>query len=273
MSDSSEVQFEAKDGVGVITLNRPKANAYDPAFMARLLESVKAADADPAVRVVLIRSALPRFFSGGADVKAFAHNTTDTNRALVLDARAVLAAIEDSGKVFIAVIAGHALGGGLELAMGCDLRFAADGEYQLGLPEVRLGLMPGNGGAVRLPRLVGVSRALDLLVTGASIGPAEAYRIGLVDRLLPVNELEQAAIAYAQALADGPAEAIAAIKRCVYLGADLSFDHALALESECVDTLYDSADAAEGMRAFAEKRPPVFTGQRSLDLTPVSENH
>ncbi|MEM6550625.1 MAG: enoyl-CoA hydratase/isomerase family protein [Planctomycetota bacterium] len=272
MSDGLEVHFEAKEGVGTITLNRPKANAYDPAFMARLLETVRAADADPAVRVVLIRSALPRFFSGGADVKAFARNSTDANRALVLDARAVLAAIEDSGKVFIAVIAGHALGGGLELAMGCDLRFAAKGEYQLGLPEVRLGLMPGNGGAVRLPRLVGMSRALDLLVTGASIGPAEAHRIGLLDRLLPPSELEQSATDYAQALVHGPAEAIAAIKRCLYRGADLSVDDALALESECVDALYDSADAAEGLQAFAEKRPPVFTGQRPLDLTTAPQN-
>ncbi len=259
---NESIAYTREGAVGVVTLNHPKANAYDAALLEALLQTVREADADASTGAVLVRSALPKFFGGGADIKAFAANTTEANRGLVLTARAVLQTIEGSGKVFIAVIAGHALGGGLELAMGCDLRFAAetgpDGDYLLGLPEVRLGLMPGNGGSVRLPRLVGPSRALDLLTTGRTIGPAEAWRLGLVDRLLPAESLDAEALAYAESIAQGPSVAIAAIKQSVYRGTERDLESALRLEAELVDPLYDAPDAAEGLAAFLEKRPPQF---------------
>ncbi|MEM1108412.1 MAG: enoyl-CoA hydratase-related protein [Planctomycetota bacterium] len=255
------IQIETKDGVATITLDRPKANAYDPDFMGHLSNAVAQTDDNPSVKVVLIRSASPKFFCAGADVKAFATNSNEVNQQLVLKARGVVERMRTSGKLFIAVIAGHTLGGGLELAMGCDLRFAAEGEYGLGLPEVKLGLMPGNGGCVALPRLVGRSRAIDLLVTGRMIDPQEAYRLGLVDYLVPADQLEAQARTYANDLAKSAGRAIAEIKQCVYQSVHLDYDAALRAEADAVGKLYDTEDAAEGLRAFTEKREPQFTGR------------
>ena len=146
------------------------------------------------------------------------------------------------------------------MVMACDLRFAAKGEYQLGLPEVKLGLMPGNGGSVRLPRLVGASRALQLLVTGDSIQPDEAYQIGLLDRLFPAQTLDEETEAFARSVAHGASLAIGAIKRSVLDGRPLALQDALALEDSLVQALYDTRDAEEGFSAFKEKRDPVFRG-------------
>ncbi|MEM0913714.1 MAG: enoyl-CoA hydratase-related protein [Planctomycetota bacterium] len=260
MADPAEVSLSVASGIGTIALDRPKANAYTVDLLQRLLDTVDAADGSADARVVLIRSALPRFFCAGADVKAFEANSTETNHRLVELARAVVARIESSGKLFVAVIQGHALGGGLELAMGCDLRWAAAGEYLLGLPEVKLGLIPGNGGCVRLPRLIGPSRALDMLATGRSVMPDEAAAMGLVDRLIPADGFDDEVAGQAQTLASAAPLAVAAIKRYLRESQGLGLDDSLALETRCVEPLYDSADAAEGLAAFVEKREARFTG-------------
>jgi enoyl-CoA hydratase/carnithine racemase len=159
-------------------------------------------------------------------------------------------------QVFVAQIAGHALGGGLEIALACDVRIAAPGSYKLGLPEVTLGLLPGNGGTQRLTRLLGPSRAMHLLLTGSTFGPDEALAWGLVAALLD----EDGAREYAERLAAGPQLAIAAIKRCVHEGGDLPLDAGLELEAELVEQLFRSRDAREGLTAFVEKRKPEFVG-------------
>jgi enoyl-CoA hydratase/carnithine racemase len=163
--------------------------------------------------------------------------------------------------VFVAAIGGHALGGGLEIALACDLRFAAEGEYRLGLPEVTLGLLPGNGGTQRLTRLIGRARALDLMVTGTAVGPGRALELGIVDRLFPADRLVEEAIDYVARLAKGPSLAIGNIKVASRIGADLPLEGGLALEREAVWRLFMSQDAAEGLAAFAEKRPPQWSGQ------------
>jgi enoyl-CoA hydratase/carnithine racemase len=257
---SPVVRFDVADGVGTIALDRPKVNAYEIGLMTQLRETVAAAEADPAVVATVLASALPRVFCVGADIKAWAANETDDNQRLVAAARATANAIADSRKVWIAAIGGHALGGGLELALACDLRFAARGEYQLGLPEVKLGLMPGNGGTQRLARLLGPSRALLLLATGEGIGPVEARDIGLVDRLYPAEALASEAQAFARALARGPGEAIAAIKAAVREGQGLTLEAGLAIEAALSDRLYDTADGVEGFEAYLEGRPPRFGG-------------
>jgi enoyl-CoA hydratase/carnithine racemase len=166
----------------------------------------------------------------------------------------------DARAVFIAHIAGHALGGGLEIALACDIRLASTGNYKLGTPEVTLGLLPGNGGTQRLTRLLGPSRAMELLITGRSFSPAEAHGWGLVSALYDPAEADDRVRAYALRFANGPALATAAIKRCVHVGGQLPLAEGLALEAEMIQELFNSRDAREGMHAFVEKRDPEFVG-------------
>lgn len=264
MSDGitdSVVSFSTKNGVGRIVFNRPKANAYDLAFHLQFIAAIEAADTDASVRVVILESALEKFFCVGADIKAFASNSTEDNKEMVAAAQAALAKIEASSKLFIACIAGHCLGGGLEIAMACDLRFAAEGSYKLGLPEARLGLLPGNGGSQRLPRIVGPSHALMLLASGESILPEEALRIGLVNRLFKADEFAAAIETFAQSIAESAPLAVAACKRAVWGGSTLELQDALKLEAQLLESLYESEDAKEGFNAFVEKRTPIYRGK------------
>lgn len=261
MSKLTTVRYESMGQVGLITFDRPPANAYDLAFHEQFNAAIEAADTDGNARVVLLRSALERFFCAGADIKAFSANSTADNQKMVAAAQSALAKIEASGKIFIACLRGHTLGGGLEIAMACDVRLAAEGGYKLGLPEAKLGLLPGNGGSQRLPRLVGVSQAVLLLTTGDSIGPAEAQRIGLIDRLLPTDEFDSEVDRVAQAIADSAPLAVTACKRSVQGGRQLELKEALALEARLLDELYETEDATEGFRAFVEKRKPVYKGK------------
>ncbi|MGH2882699.1 MAG: enoyl-CoA hydratase/isomerase family protein, partial [Solirubrobacteraceae bacterium] len=163
-------------------------------------------------------------------------------------------------QVFIAYIAGHALGGGLEIALACDIRLAAAGLYKLGLPEVTLGLLPGNGGTQRLTRLIGPSRALELLLTGRTYAAGEAREMGLVAAVYDAQDAEAEVRQYAGRLAGGPALATAAIKRCVHEGGELALADGIALEQELMEMLFRSKDADEGLHAFVEKRKPEFAG-------------
>jgi enoyl-CoA hydratase/carnithine racemase len=255
------VEFVREGNVGYITLNRPPANSYDSVFVEELGQAVGQVDADPEVRAVVVRSAVDRFFSAGADVRAFSDNPPERNMDLVRRAHEVLARVARIPKVFVAQIAGHALGGGLEIALACDLRFGAQGSYRVGLPEVTLGLLPGNGGTQRLPRLVGWSRALDLMVTGRTLSPEEAHACGILDRLLPAERLAEETADYASKLAAGPSRAVGAIKLAVRLGLDRPLEDGLRLERELVEGLFRSEDAQEGIRAFLEKRAPRFRGR------------
>jgi enoyl-CoA hydratase/carnithine racemase len=255
------VTYAAEDRVGVITLARPPANSYDSAFVQALGEAIASASADDTVRGVVVRSGIDRFFSAGADVKAFTEHSPDENMAMVRRAHQVLDAMAASPKVFVAEIAGHALGGGLEIAMACDLRFGAEGRYRLGLPEVTLGLLPGTGGTQRLPRLIGRGRALDRMLTGAPMSPEEAHQLGVLDRLVPAGELAEQCRGFARRLADGAPLAIAAIKAAVHRGAELPLPEALQVELDLVAPLFASADGREGMHAFLEKRSPVYSGE------------
>jgi enoyl-CoA hydratase/carnithine racemase len=239
--------------VASVTLDNPPANSYDLAVMQKFAADVDAAIASDA-RVVVVRSASEKFFSAGADVKKFLEGDVAANMEMIRVSQAAFRRMAAADQVFIAHIAGHALGGGLEIALACDVRIAAPGSYKLGLPEVTLGLLPGNGGTQRLTRLLGPSRAMHLLLTGSTFGPDEALAWGLVAALL--DDVDE----YAERLAAGPRLAIAAIKRCVHEGGGLPLDEGLALEAELVEQLFRSRDAAEGLTAFVEKRRPEFVG-------------
>jgi enoyl-CoA hydratase/carnithine racemase len=249
------------DGVGIVTLDKPPANSYDLAFIEELAEAVQDAASDDAVDVVVLRSASEKFFSAGADVKAFNENPVEANMEMIRLSHETLSSIATIPKVFIAEINAHALGGGLEIALACDLRFAADGEYRLGTPEVTLGVLPGNGGTQRLPRLIGWSRALELMVTGRTVTPAEALELGIVNAVFPADELREKTLAYAQDLAGGATRAIGNIKLAVHEGLAIGLAAGLERERELVEELFWSEDGREGIAAFAEKRKPVFSGR------------
>ena len=251
-----------RDGVALIHLNRPPANSYDRSFLDGLNAAVDEVRWDGDIRgAVLVSDLAPRFFSAGADINNFKNSTQQQRVMTVLHAHEILLKIERTPKIFVAAISGHALGGGLEIALACDFRFAADGEYRLGLPEVTLGLLPGNGGTQRLTRLVGRTRALDMMLTNQQINAQRALETGLVERVFPADQLVEAAIDYVAKLASGPTLAIGNIKVAARLGADLPLEGALALEREAVWRLFMSEDAAEGLAAFGEKRAPQWTGR------------
>jgi enoyl-CoA hydratase/carnithine racemase len=199
------VRLEREGPVAVIVLDRPPVNAYDYEFLRRLSETVDEARYDDTVRAVVVTSASERFFSAGADIAAFRDGSPRQRSMICLLAHEVFSKFEHTPKVFVAAITGHALGGGLELALACDLRFAARGTYGIGLPEVTLGLFPGSGGTQRLARLVGLSAGLDLIATGRTLSPEEARRAGIVDALFDdATACQAGATAYCQKLASPP---------------------------------------------------------------------
>jgi enoyl-CoA hydratase/carnithine racemase len=248
-------------GIGWITLDKPPANSYDRDFILELGGAIDELAADDEAKVVVVRSASEKFFSAGADVKNFADSDADTNNAMVALAHEVFNKLGSIDKLTIAAINGHALGGGYEIALACDTRIAAEGRYRIGLPEVTLGLLPGTGGTQRLPRLIGRGRALLMMATGQSVTPDEAERLGMVDRLVPADELLDHVTEVAATVAKGAPLAIAATKRAVHRGADLDLDEGLRIELEELAPLFASEDAAEGMAAFLEKRSPDYQGR------------
>jgi enoyl-CoA hydratase/carnithine racemase len=241
--------------VASVILDNPPANSYDLAVMQKFAADVDEAIASEA-RVVVVRSAGEKFFSAGADVKRFLEGDVEANMEMIRTSQAAFGRMAAAEQVFIAHIAGHALGGGLEIALACDIRLASPGGYKLGTPEVTLGLLPGNGGTQRLTRLIGPARAMELLLTGRTFGPDEAVQWGLVSALLEADAVGE----YAERLAAGPKLAIAAIKRCVHEGSQLPLEQGLALEAELMESLFRSRDATEGLTAFVEKRDPDFVG-------------
>jgi enoyl-CoA hydratase/carnithine racemase len=252
------VSFEQRGGIGVIHLNRPPANSYDRAFMDELNAAIDEVRFQEEIKVAVVLSDNPRFFSAGADIKMFLETSLEFKRTIILHAHEVLQKITRTPKVFIAAIGGHCLGGGLEIALACDLRFGAEGEYRIGLPESNLGLLPGNGGTQRLARLIGRNRALELMLAGEGIGPSRASELGILDRLYPADRLLDETFGFAQGLASGPTMAYGNIKLATVEGLEMPLESGLALERELIHELFSSPDAEEGISAFVEKRPPVW---------------
>ncbi|MRT92035.1 enoyl-CoA hydratase/isomerase family protein [Ancylomarina sp. 16SWW S1-10-2] len=255
---TSEIVINKNDRTVCISLNRLPANSYYEGFLQQLSKAIKEASADPKVKVILLNSTSEKFFCAGADIKIFSSNTVEQNNKMVVAAREVTTAITESKKIIIAAIKGHCLGGGLEMVMACDIRLGAEGNYLIGLPEVKLGLMPGNGGAPRMIDLLGASRAMELLVTGNNINPQKAYDFGLFNQLFPADEFEESVTKYVANIAIGAGEAMAAVKQFVQNHKGMNVQQGLDYETECVSKLYDTPDAKEGFQAFVEKRAPKY---------------
>ncbi|RKN09309.1 enoyl-CoA hydratase/isomerase family protein [Streptomyces radicis] len=243
----------AEDGVGTIRLDRPPMNALDIATQDRLRELAAEITARDDVRAVVVRGG-EKAFAAGADIKemrAMDHTAMVARARGLQDAFSAVAAIP---KPVVAAVTGYALGGGCELALCADVRFAAD-DAKLGQPEILLGLIPGAGGTQRLPRLIGPSRAKDLIFTGRTVGADEALAIGLVDRVLPAGEVFAEAHAWAARLAAGPATALRAAKEAVDTGVETDLTTGLAVERAWFAQLFATEDRAYGMRSFVEEGP------------------
>jgi enoyl-CoA hydratase/carnithine racemase len=248
--------------VGVVTLNRPDAiNAINDGIRKGLPAALCELDEDPEIAVIVLAAAGERGFCVGADIKETRAALTPVEERRRLSPATWIEALDRIAKPVIAVVHGFCLGGGLELALACDIRVAAKGA-KLGLPETSLGLIPGGGGTQRLPRLIGLSRALDLLISGDRIDAEEAYRIGLVTRLAATPEEALAeAMRLAERIAASPPTAIAYVKEAAKAGLETDFLAGLKLEKALFALLTSTHDRAEAAAAFREKRPPAFTGK------------
>jgi enoyl-CoA hydratase len=252
---SSTLTFDLTDGIARVTINRPdKLNALNAIVIAELGDAVTRIETDSAIRGVIVTGAGTKAFVAGADITELTEQGVTGGQK-----RALFRRLERCGKPVIAAVNGFALGGGCELAMACHLRIASE-TTRFGQPEVKLGIAPGYGGTVRLPRLVGRARALELLLTGDMIDAEEARRIGLVNRVVPADRLiEEAEALLRTILANGPL-AIRACLEAVDMGADKTVDQALLLEAGYFGLLSATDDMREGTKAFIEKRKPAFKG-------------
>ena len=241
--------------VGVVRIDRPPANAINQQVSLELLEVVREAAARFGAVVVW---GGPKLFAAGADIKQMADFGPEEIRPVVSALGEAVDALEALPIVSIAAITGYALGGGLEIALACDLRYAAE-DAMMGQPEIKIGVIPGAGGTQRLTRLLGPGRARDLVLTGRHVATSEAVSIGLVDRVMPAGDVFETAVRDARAFAEGPREALASAKRAIGSALRWPFQDGLREEREAFVRLFGSADQREGMRAFLEKRDPRFS--------------
>ena len=255
------IRTRIDDGVGYIEISKPKANTYDLEMMGELDVAIEEMRFDEAAKVLVVTSGLPGFFSAGADIEMLKRSQPDYKAMFCLHCQETLNKFGQTPKIVIAALPGHTVGGGLEIALACDLRIMAKDSGKIGLPEVTLGVLPGTGGTQRLPRLVGTSRALDLMVTGRLLTPDEALGIGLVNYVFPKETFAKEVHAFASKLAHGPSRAISLIKRSVVEGIEMPLTAGLALERELQNRLFITEDAKEGIAAFVEKRPATFKGR------------
>jgi len=252
------VRIETDGGVATIRIDRPPANALARAVSVELSEAAGTVTRDEAVRAVVVWGG-ERIFAAGADIRAMVSYGPEEIATDVGGLEQACRDLEAIPKVTIAAINGFALGGGLEIALACDFRFAAK-DARLGLPEIKLGIIPGSGGTQRLPRLVGLAKARDLIYTGRQVPAGEALDIGLVDRVAPAADAIGLATQMARSFVEGPSLAYAAAKRAL-AAADRPLEEGLRVEREAFVALFATRDQEEGMRAFLDKREPRFEGR------------
>jgi len=257
MHNNNNIIFEVKEGIGFITINRPLSlNSLNMKLLDELLNTFIIAKKDKDVKVIILTGKGKAFVSG-ADIEEMSCLNPIEGRALMIKGHSVMNLIESIDKPVIAAINGFALGGGNELALSCDIRIASE-KAKFGQPEVNLGIIPGFGGTQRLPRLVGKGMAKYLIMTGDIISADEALRIGLVERVVPAEELMGNAIKVAQVIMSKAPFAVAVAKSVINNGISLDMKTACAFEIESFTAPFSSDDKIEGMAAFLEKRPPHF---------------
>jgi enoyl-CoA hydratase len=260
------VNYTTDKGVAVLTLNDPPVNAYSYEMLKELDAAVLEARFDNDVHVLVLTGHGDRFFSAGANINMLREADATFKYYFCLHANETLLRMENTPKICIAAINGHCVGGGLEIALACDLRIARKGDYQLGLPEVALGVLPGTGGTQRLTRLIGKGRAMELMAEGSKMNFEAAAALGIVNKVWDapsVEEFQKKVLAYGHGFAppSGAPLAVGAIKRAVQSAMETSLEQGLALERELQAELFSSDDAKEGLNAYAQKKKPVFKGR------------
>lgn len=256
MSEEKTVLFEADEAVGTMTLNLPPANQLGDELIAGLTAAMDEADA-AGVKVVILRSSSEKFFIAGADIKKMNGMSGEEFADYMEVLRAPIERMAGADYISIAAIEGHALGGGLETSMAATLRVAAS-NANLGLPETKLGILPGAGGTQRLPRLVGRGVALEMMLTGRSVDGEEAHRIGLVNRVCEPGKAYETAQELAAELAALSRPALLAIRRCTDASQSMSFADGFQVEYDEIKGLVTEGEGLEGLSAFVEKRKPDF---------------
>ncbi len=260
------VGYETRDGIAIFTLQDPPANTYTHEMMRDLDAAILRARFDPAVDVIVITGAGEKFFCAGANINMLQKADPTWKYYFCLHANETLLKLEHTPKLVIAALNGHTVGGGLEIAMAADLRIARRGAGKVGLPEVALGVLPGTGGTQRLTKLVGASRAIQLMAKGSNFDFDEAERLGIVNKVLDAgsrDEFLDQVLAYARQFTrpNKATFAVGNIKRSCQSGAELPLEQGLALERELQALLFNSQDAKEGLTAYVEKRQPHFSGK------------
>jgi len=259
--ETPSLRVTETDGVAFIELDRPPANALDMNTLEEISQAILAVRIDPAVKVAVITSAVPRFFSAGLDLSELDADTNRMNYVQYLFHEMIIMRARTTPKVFIAAINGNCLGGGMELALACDIRVAGQGSWALGLPEVNLGGFPGGGGLQLLGRLVGFAKALRLGMSGETWTVDRAHELGIIDEVVDQEGLMAHVSELAQHIAEGPVKSIAAMKMGTTLGREMGLPGALSLDRELYNQVYATEDIKEGGNAFKEKRPPKYKGR------------
>lgn len=256
------VELVRDGGVAQIRLNRPPANSYNHDFYKEFEQAIDTVRWTKEIVVAVIISETAKFFSAGADIGYLLSTEPVLQTQFCLYCNETLDKMARSPQIFIACLEGHTVGGGLELALAADMRFAADDErIKIGLPEVTLGVLPATGGTQRLARLIGVDKALDLCVTGRLLNPRAALELGLVTKVLPPEEMRARTMEYAHKLAGGATRAVRNIKLAIINGIEMPLNAALRYEGELQNLLLGSEDAKEGLSAFVERRKPQWRGR------------
>jgi enoyl-CoA hydratase len=258
------IDYRTDAGVAVITMTDPPANTYTYEMNRQLDDAILKARMDNDVHVIVLTGAGDKFFSAGANIKMLASVDPTFKYYFCLHANETLLRLEHTPKLVIAALNGHTVGGGLEIAMACDLRIGREGTAdKIGLPEVNLGVLPGTGGTQRLSRMVGKSKAIELMVTGNTFSMEEGKELGLVNELMERENFMENVMEYARQFCppNKAAKAVGHIKRSVQTGWEIPMESALAVERELQALLFNSQDAKEGLKAYVDKRPATFTAK------------
>ncbi|MBS2015830.1 MAG: enoyl-CoA hydratase/isomerase family protein [Deltaproteobacteria bacterium] len=260
------VNYMTEKGVAVLTLNDPPVNAYSYEMLKELDSAILEARFDNDVHVLVLTGHGEKFFCAGANINMLREADATFKYYFCLHANETISRLEQTPKLCIAALNGHTVGGGLEIALACDIRIGRSGDYQLGLPEVALGVLPGTGGTQRLARLVGKSRAIELMVEGSKMNFPRAAELGLVNKVWPAESTDdflRKVVDYAHQFCppNGAAMAVGRIKRSVQSGMEMAQEQGLALEREMQAELFASADCKEGLNAYVAKRKPQFRGR------------
>ncbi len=259
---SNLVNYKVQDGIGIMELNDPPANTYTHEMMCELDEAILKARFDENVHVMLIRGAGEKFFCAGADINMLREADPYFKYFFCLHANETLNRLEQTPKLVIAALNGHTVGGGLEIALAADMRLAKKGGGKIGLPEVALGVLPGTGGTQRLGRVLGKSKAIELMATGQTFDFEVGEQLGLINHIFEADSFWNDVLEYAGQFVppNKASKAVGRIKRAVCSGVEVPFGEGLAIEREMQQQLFESSDAKEGLAAYIEKRKPEFTG-------------